>query len=124
MALSSNFMMNDANEYKTGLSRNGNVSKNWSPNFRISLLGPIIAAARYFESEQSLNSLLFNYNYDYFISLMREYGFYNMLTVWERTEETVNGFTVPGVQTVLDGGPAYIVEHVDDYYNLYYGGEG
>lgn len=124
-AISSNFIMNDKNNYSTGLCRRGRVQKGWNPNYRISLLGPIIAAGFYFGGADAVDDILINYDYEADIADMQTYGFENMLHIWTAPEKTVDTFTIPSTRSLLvEGGNAYIIDSASGHENVYDGGEG
>lgn len=124
-AVISNFIANDSNDYRTGLARRGDVAKHWNPNYKLSLVGPMVACGVYFGSDDIIDSLLMNFDYDSTIAKMKEYGFINMLKVWEGADYDNNGSIVPGVKKMLEeAGRAFVLQESMGLMNVYTGGQG
>ena len=120
-AVISNYISNDKNHYRTGLNLKGNVYKHWNPNYKLSLVAPIIACAHYFGGDDELDDVLVNFDYDTFMQKCHSFGFKNIIDVWGRETTTYNGTVVPGAKEMLTTkGNAYIVERQ----NVFDGGKG
>lgn len=117
----SNFIANDANKYFTGLALRGDVYKGWNPNYRISLVTPIVMASTYFGGADAVDKLLVEFDYDDFISRLETFGFKNMLDVWTTPDFEHVDEIRPGAKKLLtEGGIAYI-RHDS---NVFEGGRG
>ena len=124
-AIGANFISNDKNAYRTGFTFRGDVYKEYTANFRLSLVGPIIACADYFGGSDNLDAIFENFDYDSFIEEMENYGFSNMTAIWTTPTSEYNSQTIPGVSQLLTtGGQAYVKEAVLGSFNLYDGGSG
>ena len=118
---STNFIANDSNEYRTGLALHGDVYKEWNPNFKISLVAPIVFASIYFGGAEMIDGMLLNYSHEALISKLKEFGFVNALEVWNTPSFEHNGVMLPGAKELTEnGGPAYI----RDGSNVFKGGTG
>lgn len=116
-----NFIANDKNEYRTGLSLRGDVYKGWNANFKISLVAPIVFGAIYFGGSAIIDRMLVNFDYDYMMTKFELYGFDNIKAVWSTPSFEHNGQTLAGARTLMvDGGQAYIREGG----NVFKGGSG
>lgn len=116
-----NFIANDQNDYNTGISLRGDVSKRWNPNFKISLISPIIFCSIYFGGSVEVDNMLENFDYDTLLSKLTQFGFRNIIDVWTTPDFKHNGETFPGAKKLLtDGGQAYI----KDNGNVFKGGNG
>jgi hypothetical protein len=124
-AILANYISNDANDYRTPLRRQGNVAKHWNPNFKLSLIGPMVAAGSYFGADK-IDELLVNFNYRSTLDKMKTYKFSNMLYVWitgDITDE--DGTILPGVEKLLENpGEAYSVDRSAGELNVYPAGRG
>lgn len=122
----SNFAVNDANNYGTGISLRGDCWKNRSPNYRLSLTIPGIAAAHYFGGADELDNLLTGFDYDVFISKAQEFGFKNLLGVWTTPSFEKNGVVGPGAKELLTTEcTAYVLSRMPmDKGNIYKVGRG
>jgi len=120
-AYSSNFAVNDSNDYHTGFAFRGGTGKKFNPNFKLSLVAPIVFSTIYFGGADIMDAMLTDYSYDAFIEKLNRFGFKNMLDVWGRADFERGGQTFPGVKTLSEnGGPAYIVKDG----NVFRGGSG
>ena len=118
-----NYINNDANSYTTGLGRKGDVNKNFSPNFRWSLLGPMIACSSYFGGEDAIDTLLTTFDYDALMEKVRAYNFCNILAVWGLSEMQYGDYTLPSSKDLIElPGRAYIRD--DNFTNVYAAGSG
>ena len=126
-AVITNYIANDQNFYKTGISRRGDTDKNWNPNYKLSLVAPIVACSVYFGGSDKLDNILLNFDYNNHILKMQQYGFTNMSEIWE-AESFYNAdseVVISSVKSILeDGGQNYIVEKTNTYTNIYDGGKG
>lgn len=124
-ALGSNFISNDENNYSTGISMKGDVHKNRPPNFRLSLIGPIIPCADYFGGADALDDIFTTFDYDAFIDRLENFGFVNMLNVWQTPTFEKDGQIYQGAKELLmNGGEAFIKEPMLGTFNIYSGGFG
>lgn len=124
-AVISNLIANDNNRYETTLMRRAAVNKKWNPNFKISFVTPIIACGVYFGSDDIIDSLLMNFDYDSAIAKMKEYGFINMLKVWSEADYNHNGTIVPGAKKMIEeAGKAYLLQESMGMINVYSAGQG
>lgn len=120
-AVMSNYISNDKNHYKTGLNLKGDVYKHWNPNYKLSLVIPIIACGHYFGGNDELDDILINFDYDEFIAKCTKFGFKNILDLWTRETAIIDNIEVPGVkEMLLNKGNAYVVEKN----NVFDGGKG
>lgn len=125
-AVMSNFISNDANNYKTGFGLKGDVRKDRAPNFRFPLIVPAIASAHYFGGADRLDEILTGFDYDAFITRAAELGFTNLLEIWTTPSIEKDGRHIPGARELLtEGGDAYIISATHyDHGNIYRGGTG
>lgn len=107
-----NFITNDANDYKTGIGLMGCVYKKWNPNYRLSLVSPMIFCVSYFGGIDHINEILLNFDYDAEIALFESYGFTNLFDRWSTLGVCDNdGQYYAGAEELLmDGGEARIYD--------------
>ena len=120
-AITSNYISNDFNHYRTGLNLKGNVDKHWNPNYKLSLVIPIIISAHYFGGSDELDNLLVNFNYDSFIQQCEAFNFTNITNLWKRESFYREGTLIPGVKEMLsESRNVYIIDKT----NIFDGGKG
>lgn len=116
-----NFIANDNNEYRTGLKLRGDVYKHWNPNFKISLVSPIVFCSIYFGGSVILDNMLENFDYDRMIAKLEAFGFKNIIEIWSTPDFQHNGQIFAGAKSLMiNGGQAYIC----DQGNVFKGGSG
>lgn len=124
-AVISNFIANDKNFYQTGLFLKGDVGKKWNPNYKLSLVGPMIACGAYFGDDDIIDNLLTSFSYDKAIEKMNAYGYVHMLQVWKREDIDYDGEIVPGVKNMLEkAGKAYITDKSMEFTQIFGAGQG
>ena len=117
-----NFISNDANTYCTGIALKGGTNKKWNPNYRLSLIAPMIFCISYFGGVGKVNDILLGFDYDTEVGNFERYGFTNAIGVW-----TTDGFNLAdgtralgAKELLMNGGDAY----VKNGENVYSGGTG
>ncbi len=109
-AVSSAFVTDDDNTYRTGPALTGNFYKTWNPNHRMANIEPIIYASLYFGGADAVNAILLNFDHDTYIAKFEEYGFVNAKHNWTMESFLLDdGVTVaPGSkELMMNGGTAY-----------------
>lgn len=119
-AISTAFVSDDDNYYKTGPALTGNFYKTWNPNHRLAMIVPIVGSVLYFSADGRdgaayVNGVFENFDYDSYIAKFEEYGFTRAKYHW-----TAGGFThtdgtyVPSSKELMMGGGAAYVAYDDN----------
>ena len=108
-AVSSAFVTDDDNFYKTGPALTGNYSKTWNPNHRFAMIEPMIYASLYFGGAEAVDEILLNFDHDTYIAEFDRYGYVNVKHNWTMEGFVANnGATAPGSkELMMNGGTAY-----------------
>ncbi len=127
----------DDNSYKTGPGLEGNYSKGWNPNYRLSNYTPIIFAGQYFGGADAVDNILLSFDYDTAIADFNKYPcFKRAYARWTTTPVDENGdlFINPTTKEpyplakdfMQNGGTAYIFATNErlDYDGIEHGGSG
>ena len=102
-AISTAFVTDDDNFYRTGPALTGNFYKNWNANHRLAMTVPIVGSVLYF------NAALRDFDYDSYIEKFDRFGFRRA-----KYHGTAGGFTHPdgtyipsARELMMGGGTAY-----------------
>ena len=87
LAIAGNWGFNDANDYYTGISLQGNFNKYYNPNYKNTYLSIVLTAAMYF-GNQELDEIFVNFDYDTYIAKYEELGFSNIVSAWTKAGKT------------------------------------
>ena len=104
----------DQNDYKTGPGFTGNFNKNWNPNFRLSVVLPMLFAGRYFGGAEKLNQVLASFSYDETVARFAASPcFARAYARWTvEPGRFSDGTKAPNQKTIMEnGGPAYVVKY-------------
>lgn len=117
----SHWLMDDDNNFSTGIDQRGNANKSWNPNHKEGALGAGIAAMYALDGATAANSFLTSFDTATFLTKINSYGFSNINFVFTQTpaatlnSATRNTFTY---STYTLSQPFYWVKTLsDDMYN-------
>lgn len=84
LAIAANWGFHDSNDFSTGLDQGGNFKKTFNPNYRNGYGNVVIATSLYFGSKE-LNTIYTSFQYDEYMKQLKQYGFTNITSTWEKT---------------------------------------
>ena len=120
-AISSAFVTNDPNEYRTGASLTGNYYKLWNPNHRMAMTLPIVASAVFFSADgadgaERVNEILLGFDHAAYIDAFDRSGFSRAKHYWTTEGITLpDGRVAPGIaELMMHGGDAFLC-YLDRY---------